>query len=74
MVNSKEICAFFYDVLGSGGYVCRGCGTTRKQQIDSSYTNLMSHITTEHPQYNCNNAAILAKFTDLQPVKRIVTR
>ncbi|ETN23340.1 hypothetical protein PPTG_02934 [Phytophthora nicotianae INRA-310] len=51
MVNTKDICAFFYDDLGSGCYACRECGTARKQQVGSGYSNLMSHITTKHPQY-----------------------
>ncbi|KAG6612558.1 RWD domain-containing protein 3 [Phytophthora cinnamomi] len=57
MVDSKEICAFFYDDLGSGSYACKECGTARKQQIGSGYSNLMSHITTKHPQYEETYAA-----------------
>ncbi|ETO73329.1 hypothetical protein F444_10715 [Phytophthora nicotianae P1976] len=30
MVNTKDICAFFYDDLGSGCYACRECGTAKE--------------------------------------------
>ncbi|KAG6619996.1 WD repeat-containing protein 91 [Phytophthora cinnamomi] len=51
MVDNKEICAFFYYDLGSSWYACKECGNARKKQIGSGYSNLMSHITTKHPQY-----------------------
>ncbi|ETO68208.1 hypothetical protein F444_14941 [Phytophthora nicotianae P1976] len=51
MVERKEICAFFYEHLGAGSYKRKECGIPRKQQIGSSYSNLMSHIATKHPHY-----------------------
>ncbi|ETL34377.1 hypothetical protein F441_13779 [Phytophthora nicotianae CJ01A1] len=57
MVESKEICAFFYEDLGAGSYKCKECSISRKQQIGSGYSNLMSHIATKHPHYEETYAA-----------------
>ncbi|KAG1704828.1 hypothetical protein DVH05_004855 [Phytophthora capsici] len=58
MVDSKEICAFFYEDLVAGSYTCKERGISRKQQIGSGYSNLMSHIATKHPHYKETYAAI----------------
>ncbi|KAG6599843.1 Phosphoenolpyruvate carboxykinase [Phytophthora cinnamomi] len=51
MAPNREICAFFYEDKGQGDYRCQLCGTSRKQQVGSGYSNLLSHLTSTHPDF-----------------------
>lgn len=52
--NTKEICDLFFKKIKESGseevYECN-CGTTRKKQKSSGYTNLMSHLREKHDDW-----------------------
>ncbi|KAE9035456.1 hypothetical protein PR002_g7574 [Phytophthora rubi] len=61
-VLSKSICPnFFRVVVNDGGqptdYFRCQCGTLRKQSGDTGYSNLLSHVRKEHPDFAVTMAA-----------------
>ncbi|KAE8882624.1 hypothetical protein PF006_g28656 [Phytophthora fragariae] len=51
MAPNREICTFFYEDKGQGDYRCQLRGTSRKQQVGSGYSNLLSHLTSTHHDF-----------------------
>lgn len=52
MAPNRDICAFFYEDKGQGDFRCQLCGSYRKQQTGTGYSNLMSHLNLTHPDFN----------------------
>ena len=44
----KAIFGHFYTYTGENTYTCL-CGTSRRQNLRNGYNNLISHVTTGHP-------------------------
>ncbi|GMF15516.1 unnamed protein product [Phytophthora lilii] len=55
--SSKQNASFFFkpylteDGDPTGLQVCKACGKTRKHVPKTGYTNLVSHVRTDHPRY-----------------------
>ncbi|RLN52051.1 hypothetical protein BBJ28_00021775 [Nothophytophthora sp. Chile5] len=59
MAPNREICSFFFEDQGQGVFRCQLCGASRKQQLGSGYSNLLSHLTSTHPDFEeTYNAAV----------------
>ncbi|DBA05383.1 TPA: hypothetical protein N0F65_007545 [Lagenidium giganteum] len=51
MASNKDYCTYFFSKASSGRYRCIECGTIHKQQDQTGYTNLMSHLRSKHEGY-----------------------
>ncbi|ETI39563.1 hypothetical protein F443_14849 [Phytophthora nicotianae P1569] len=51
MSTSRTITNFFFTDCGNGQFSCKQCGRARKQSPGTGYTNLMSHLATNHPEF-----------------------
>lgn len=67
--KNKDICEFFfgseYNDPSTFTWKCRHCAKFRKQNTDKGYTNLMSHIKDEHPNYERLYEAFLKESEEL---------
>ncbi|KAE8989557.1 hypothetical protein PR001_g21744 [Phytophthora rubi] len=51
MATNREICALFFKTKDQGVFLCQLCGASRKQQLGSGYSNLMSHLISTYPGF-----------------------
>ncbi|ETO59098.1 hypothetical protein F444_22528 [Phytophthora nicotianae P1976] len=51
MSTSRTITNFFFTDGGNGQFSCKQCGRARKQSPGTGYTNLISHLATNHPGF-----------------------
>ena len=47
---NKDVVQFYFTHKGENKWTCR-CGRSRKQELNKGYSNLMSHITIDHPEW-----------------------
>ncbi|KAG6602816.1 uncharacterized protein IUM83_06953 [Phytophthora cinnamomi] len=50
-ITNRDLCRYFFAAHSDNYYVCKYCGTRRKQLPSSGYANLMSHLQDKHPDY-----------------------
>jgi hypothetical protein len=73
--STKEIVKFFFTEKTTGVWICR-CSCERKQAAKTGYSNLMSHLRADHPDYeetfkNAQTSNILTYFKASEKASRL---
>ncbi|ETN19092.1 hypothetical protein PPTG_04500 [Phytophthora nicotianae INRA-310] len=78
--SPKQIASFFFkpylteDGDPTGLQVCKACGKTRKHAPKTGYTNLVSHVRTDHPRYEQEMEVLGGHESDLSRAEKEALR
>ncbi|POM75405.1 Hypothetical protein PHPALM_7499, partial [Phytophthora palmivora] len=69
----KQVAAFYFKPLltedgePTGLHACKACGKTRKHMPKTGYTNLVSHVRSDHPRFEAEREAASTAATGTLP-------